>query len=146
MPGTHKIRYQIFERDNFTCKLCGRSVPEVKLEVDHIIPVANGGSNKLDNLRTTCFSCNRGRGALVPKIHSRQKQIENWLISVLTRWKSWPEWVLLNNKSVTKEEVKSALHHLWEQGIVFRRQDDLGSHEWVFIDKYATPRNKENHG
>ena len=37
-------RFNIFNRDNFRCTYCGRSSSEdgVKLEVDHIIPVAKG--------------------------------------------------------------------------------------------------------
>lgn len=37
---------------------------EVRLEIDHIIPVSQGGTNDEENLTTACFDCNRGRGAL----------------------------------------------------------------------------------
>lgn len=33
------------------------------LEVDHVHPVAEGGTNHIDNLLTACFDCNRGKGA-----------------------------------------------------------------------------------
>ena len=33
------------------------------MHVDHIDPVANGGSNNIDNLITSCDCCNLGKGA-----------------------------------------------------------------------------------
>ncbi|MBI4006518.1 MAG: HNH endonuclease [Gammaproteobacteria bacterium] len=41
--------------------MCGANGPGVKLEVDHIISVAEGGSDALNNLQTLCFECNRGK-------------------------------------------------------------------------------------
>ncbi len=35
--------------------------PEVVLEVDHIVPVAGGGSDDTINLVTACWECNRGK-------------------------------------------------------------------------------------
>jgi len=58
-----KLRFEIFKRDLFTCQYCGAKPPTVILEVDHVIPVASGGENQEDNLLTSCFDCNRGKGA-----------------------------------------------------------------------------------
>lgn len=57
-----KIRFEVFKRDSFRCQYCGRSAPDVILEVDHIKPVAEGGDNSLLNLITSCRDCNRGKG------------------------------------------------------------------------------------
>jgi 5-methylcytosine-specific restriction endonuclease McrA len=54
-------RFEIFRRDNFTCKYCGRKAPEVKLEVDHAISWKEGGSSNPANLVTACMDCNRGK-------------------------------------------------------------------------------------
>lgn len=52
------------KRDNFRCKLCGRSAQDgVTLEVDHIKPVSKGGKTELNNLWTLCRDCNRGKAA-----------------------------------------------------------------------------------
>lgn len=56
-----KIRFEVFKRDSFKCQYCGRSAPDVILEVDHIIPVAKGGDNDIMNLITSCRDCNRGK-------------------------------------------------------------------------------------
>ena len=34
-----KTRFDVFKRDSFTCQYCGKSAPDVVLQVDHINPV-----------------------------------------------------------------------------------------------------------
>ena len=58
-----KTRFEIFKRDSFTCRYCGKKSPETILEVDHVEPTSNGGGNDEMNLVTSCFDCNRGKGA-----------------------------------------------------------------------------------
>lgn len=55
------IRFEVFKRDQFKCQYCGSSAPDVLLHVDHINPVANGGTNDIINLITACFACNNGK-------------------------------------------------------------------------------------
>lgn len=57
-----KRRFEIFKRDGFCCQYCGAKPPKVPLEVDHIIPIFEGGNNHNENLTTACFDCNRGKG------------------------------------------------------------------------------------
>lgn len=61
-PITKKVRFEVFKRDSFKCQYCGKSAPDVILEVDHIEPVSSGGTNDSINLVTACFDCNRGKG------------------------------------------------------------------------------------
>lgn len=56
-----RLRFAIFTRDSFTCRYCGRSAPEVTLEVDHVQAVSRGGNNDPSNLATACYDCNRGK-------------------------------------------------------------------------------------
>jgi len=62
--GYYALRWSILERDNYTCRYCGQHAPNVMLEVDHRIPVSEGGSDHPDNLVTSCFACNRGKNGL----------------------------------------------------------------------------------
>jgi hypothetical protein len=57
-----KIRFEVFKRDCFTCQYCGKSAPDIFLEIDHVDPVFNGGEDDMLNLITSCFDCNRGKG------------------------------------------------------------------------------------
>ncbi|MFI0968064.1 HNH endonuclease [Streptomyces sp. NPDC021080] len=49
-------RARALARDRFTCRQCGA---REHLEVDHIVPVARGGSWDLDNLWVLCASCHK---------------------------------------------------------------------------------------
>lgn len=60
-----RVRFEVFKRDLFTCQYCGATPPDVVLEVDHIDPVAEGGSDEEGNLVTACFNCNRGKAAVL---------------------------------------------------------------------------------
>ena len=59
-----KLRFEVFKRDKFTCQYCGKKAPDVILQVDHIDPVALGGSNEILNLITSCQECNAGKKAI----------------------------------------------------------------------------------
>lgn len=63
MALSKKLRFEVFKRDGFTCQYCGRKPPEIILEVDHMEAASSGGSDKIDNLITSCFDCNRGKSA-----------------------------------------------------------------------------------
>jgi len=69
----------VFKRDNYTCVYCGRKPPEVKLEVDHVLPKSKGGSDDIDNLATSCFDCNHGkRDKLIFGTPQKQPQRQSW--------------------------------------------------------------------
>lgn len=57
-----KKRFDIFKRDGFKCQYCGRTPPDIILEIDHIIPKYEGGKDNIHNYITACFDCNRGKG------------------------------------------------------------------------------------
>lgn len=63
---TANLRKFILERDDYTCQYCGKSLHDdynLKLEVDHIIPIDKGGKTDPSNLQTLCRKCNRSKGS-----------------------------------------------------------------------------------
>ena len=66
MAVTKRLRYEVLRRDNHTCRYCGASAPDVKLTVDHVTPVALGGSDDPTNLVTACAACNAGKTSSSP--------------------------------------------------------------------------------
>lgn len=71
------MQWQVFERDNFTCRYCGRQ--HTPMSVDHIIVWEDGGPTIPDNLLTACKPCNRDRGRM---------PFEQWLNSPMYANKS----------------------------------------------------------
>ena len=61
-PIVPALRHEVLKNGNFKCQDCGASKNEVKLEVDHIIPVSQGGNDELSNLQVLCKECNRAKG------------------------------------------------------------------------------------
>ncbi len=47
---------------NYTCKMCGKREPEIKLTKDHIIALNNKGNNTIQNIQPLCQSCNSKKG------------------------------------------------------------------------------------
>lgn len=54
------VRIAVWRRDQGRCARCGN---REKLEYDHIIPLARGGSNTVRNVELLCEICNRAKGA-----------------------------------------------------------------------------------
>jgi hypothetical protein len=61
-----RLRYEILRRDNFTCRYCMTATPGTPLRVDHVVPVALGGTDDATNLVTSCEPCNSGKTSTVP--------------------------------------------------------------------------------
>lgn len=58
------LRQAVLQRDGKRCIYCGDT--EGPHEIDHIHPVALGGSDDIDNLACACRACNRSKGARTP--------------------------------------------------------------------------------
>ncbi|MGA3019216.1 MAG: HNH endonuclease [Bryobacteraceae bacterium] len=58
------LRFKVLQRDQFRCKLCGRSPAteqSCQLHVDHIVPFSKGGKTTFENLQALCLQCNVGK-------------------------------------------------------------------------------------
>lgn len=58
------IRQKVRERAGGRCEYCRRldDVAPLMFQVDHIIPVKQGGPSSLDNLAYACILCNQAKG------------------------------------------------------------------------------------
>lgn len=50
------------KRLNYQCQICKRFEPEIKLTIDHIVPISRGGTNHIENIQPLCQSCNSKKG------------------------------------------------------------------------------------
>jgi len=66
----------VLDRDKWKCRGCGIKTPQILRgtwednapEVDHIIPLALGGSHVANNLQCLCRKCNQEKGATIEQI------------------------------------------------------------------------------
>lgn len=63
----HDTRKMIYDRAKGRCELCGRKILFEDMTLDHIQPLAKGGSNDVDNLAATCYQCNLLKGNILPE-------------------------------------------------------------------------------
>jgi len=62
---SEKMKREIKKRDHYTCQICGASQlvnPNLKLHIDHKIPIARGGKTEESNLWVLCEHCNTSKG------------------------------------------------------------------------------------
>ena len=58
----YNIRNYLLEKHSRKCFYCDKEVST--FEVEHMIPKARGGSNRIDNLTLSCHKCNQKKGTL----------------------------------------------------------------------------------
>ena len=64
--GLRQRRIQVFERDNYLCRHCGRQLTRFTATVEPLKPLAEGGDLSLDNLVTACLDCHARRNPRAP--------------------------------------------------------------------------------
>jgi ATP adenylyltransferase len=57
------IRYEVLKRAGGRCELCGISVKDRAIEIDHIIPRKHGGTDTIENFQASCYICNANKGS-----------------------------------------------------------------------------------
>lgn len=60
------VRELLYKKANGCCELCGRKMLLENMTVDHVIPLAQGGSNDICNLAAVCKPCNLFKGSILP--------------------------------------------------------------------------------
>jgi predicted Zn-dependent protease len=80
------IRFDVFQRDNHVCQYCGRTPPAIKLVVDHLTPVAQGGTDIFENLVTSCEECNSGKSAKLIKDFTGGLNKEEWSQNIRAKY------------------------------------------------------------
>jgi ATP adenylyltransferase len=60
-PISGSVKYRVLTRARGRCECCGAHEHQRALEVDHIVPKNQGGSDDLSNLQALCFRCNAGK-------------------------------------------------------------------------------------
>lgn len=64
-PEKKLTRYEVFQRDKYTCQYCGRETRELTL--DHVIPRHRGGRHIWENVVSACRRCNNRKAGRTPQ-------------------------------------------------------------------------------
>lgn len=51
----------VYERYNGQCAICGRTVSPKRMTISHKTPLSKGGTNGMDNLLLSCWSCSQAK-------------------------------------------------------------------------------------
>jgi 5-methylcytosine-specific restriction endonuclease McrA len=60
-------RLNIYARDNDTCQYCGQQLSRAELNLDHVVPRAQGGRTSWENVVCSCIECNLHKGGRTPE-------------------------------------------------------------------------------
>ena len=60
-------RHNIYMRDGNTCQYCCETLPRTDLNLDHVVPRAQGGRTTWENVVCCCIDCNLAKGARTPE-------------------------------------------------------------------------------
>lgn len=66
-----ETRQRVAVAQQFTCQRCGRVWLPWRDQVDHDVPLEQGGSNEDDNLRLLCDECHKTKTALEASARAR---------------------------------------------------------------------------
>lgn len=59
-------RHNVFIRDNNVCQYCGHKFPRSAINIDHVLPRAQGGRTTWENVVCSCIDCNSRKGCRTP--------------------------------------------------------------------------------
>ena len=85
-------RHNIYMRDGNTCQYCGQELPRSELNLDHVVPRAQGGRTTWENVVCCCIDCNLTKAARTPDQATRWRSPATWVGEKRStaRWRTLP--------------------------------------------------------
>jgi hypothetical protein len=93
-----RLRFEVFRRDGFACRYCGATASDAPLTIDHVVPVALGGTDDPGNLATACKDCNAGKSSSSPD--------PRWLAEIAQHA---AQWAAAQKTAAAREDALSCL-------------------------------------
>lgn len=129
----NRLKYAVLQRDNSTCQRCGANIhntPNVKLVIDHKIPVELGGATTIDNLWTLCSECNGGKQAFFQDEDADRlkevMQMKSAAMRIKAYFEMYPNTVIEPIKLSTIANVRD-----WERTLRLVRARENMNIEWL---------------
>ncbi len=129
MTVSKRTRYEVLRRDNHACRYCGAMAPEAKLTIDHVMPVALGGTDKPDNLVTACADCNSGKTSTAPgdAIVADVKAADLALAEAMKRA---ADEAVTNSNAARHADYVQVFHRMWCEWTNWRDEDMPMPADW----------------
>lgn len=123
MGVTKRLRYEILSRDGFACRYCGAT--DVPLHVDHVLPLALGGTHDSSNLATACVDCNSGKSSASPTAEQVAKVDDAQI--------AWRQAMMaaLDQIKAEAEDLSTTLDRFYDEvwcDWTYRDEDDVERH------------------
>ncbi len=134
-----KLRVKVLTRDNKRCVYCGKNPIEddVKLQIDHKIPVDWGGQTVADNLQTLCSDCNLGKKAYFADFDGEIMKGILFKKTGMQRLLQLAKTII--NKPIDVEFINSVAGiRDWTRSLRKLRQDGKVDYEWDSKNKTYT--------
>jgi HNH endonuclease len=95
----------LFVRDGHVCMYCGEQFQTSLLTRDHIMPKAQGGADKWDNVITACKHCNNKKG-------NRTPHAAGMPLLAIPYVPNRAEYLLLKNRNILVDQMLFLKHHV----------------------------------
>lgn len=110
MAVSKRTRYEVLKRDNHTCRYCHAA--DQPLTVDHVTPVALGGSDDPSNLVAACKDCNAGKSSSNPDaslVEDVKQDALRWAAAIAKAAE------LLSSDTEERYRLNGEVQELWEK-------------------------------
>lgn len=126
-PISLSLRFSVYARDEHTCQYCGRTPPEIVLQLDHVFPVTLGGTNAIDNLLTACRDCNIGKGARDSGLAMASRPATAGEVRYLRQWHArwWAQDAIWARDPATREFAWSVAARAHDRVVVLIRSTEI---------------------
>lgn len=69
------IKTSVHYLSNNTCYICLKQFSNKEITIDHVIPISEGGSDNIDNLKSCCFYCNQKKSIIESFLSKSRRKI-----------------------------------------------------------------------
>lgn len=98
-PKVRFSRENVYARDKGRCQYCQKAVSRAEATFDHVVPRAQGGHTRWENIVIACTPCNQKKGGRTPEqakmalavLPARPKRLPDILRLTFSAQKSMPE-------------------------------------------------------
>lgn len=117
----YEIKEYLLRRDHHRCVYCHERSGDPILEIEHVIPKTQGGSDSVRNLVIACHTCNHEKGPRdaaafgFPGIQRMANRFRAFRYSALTQSFKWALWRGLQNLNVPIEATFGYATKYWRR-------------------------------